>query len=164
MARQPIRLRNLLVLLVLVLLSLTAAAQRVELYAGAQYLHLQPAFNGVGWDGSVTGNFKHVLGITADFSGSYGLQTSAYTYTVGPVLTARLPVVQPFVHALFGGVTITDGRSRSGFAMFLGGGLDLGLRKGIGLRLFQVDWLSTRYSGTSFNKNVRASAGLVIKF
>ena len=28
-----------------------------------------------------------------------------YTYTVGPVLAARLPVVQPFVHALFGGIT-----------------------------------------------------------
>src|ERR1700727_2571878 len=92
--------------MVLSLVSITAVAQRVELYGGAQYTHLEPAFNAVGWDGALTGNFKHVLGITADFSGSYGRHLDAYTYTLGPVFTARLPVVQPFVHALFGGVTL----------------------------------------------------------
>src|SRR6516225_6209690 len=102
-----------------------AAAQRVEIFGGAQYEHLQSTYNAVGWNASLTGNFKHVLGITGDFSGVYrsrnGIDTSVYTYTVGPVLQARLPVVQPFVHALFGGATATgSGVSDNAFAMFLG--------------------------------------------
>src|SRR5690242_1587110 len=92
------------------LLSAPVLAQRVELFGGAQFAHLQNSYNAVGWDASVTGNFKHVLGITGDFSGVYKSRTtntSVYTYTVGPVLTARLPVVQPFIHALFGGASIS---------------------------------------------------------
>jgi hypothetical protein len=156
--------RSILLLVIVGVVSIGAAAQRVELYGGAQFTHLEPAFNGAGWDAALTGNFKHVLGITADFSGAYGRNLHAYTYTFGPVLTAHLPVVQPFVHALFGGFTLSDGASTSGFAMYLGGGLDIGLRKGIGIRLIQADWLSTRDSGVTFNKNVRASAGIVLKF
>ena len=153
-----------IVALLVSLLSSSAAAQKVELFGGYQFTHLQPAFNANGWNGSVTGNFKHVLGITADFSGAYKSHTNVYTYTVGPVLTARLPVVQPFVHALFGGITASNSLSHSGFAMFVGGGLDLGLRKGFGFRIVQADWLSTRFAGDTRNRNTRVSTGLVIKF
>jgi hypothetical protein len=149
---------------VIYLLCFTAAAQRVELYGGYQFTHLQPAFNANGWNASLTGNFKHVLGITGDFSGAYKDNLSVHTYTVGPVLTARLPVVQPFVHALFGGITASNGGSRSGFALLLGGGIDLGLRKGIGFRIVQVDWLSTHISDVTRNRNVRGSTGIVFKF
>jgi hypothetical protein len=146
----------------------TAIAQRVELYGGAQYEHLQSAYNAVGWNASLTGNFKHVLGITGDFSGvykSHRTSSSVYTYTVGPVLTARLPVVQPFVHALFGGASISGGGvSENAFAMFLGGGLDLGFRRGIGFRLVQADWLMTKFNSQTQNKQGRVSAGIVIKF
>jgi hypothetical protein len=145
-----------------------AFAQRVEIFGGAQFEHLQSSFNAVGWNASLTGNFKHVLGITGDFSGVYNshrANSSVYTYTFGPVLTARLPVVQPFVHALFGGATIArQGVSDNAFAMFLGGGLDLGLRKGIGLRLVQADWLLTKFSDQTQDKQGRVSAGIVIKF
>ena len=155
---------SLFMFAVITLLSLTAAAQRVEIYGGYQFTHLQPSFNANGWNASLTGNFKHVLGITGDFSGAYKEGVHSYTYSVGPVLTARLPVVQPFVHALFGGITTGDGTSRSGFVMLVGGGLDIGLRKGIGFRLIQADWLSTHVSNETRNRNVRASMGLVIKF
>ena len=152
----------------LALLSLTAAAQKIEVFGGYQFTHLQPSslqsnFNASGWNASLTGNFPHVLGITADFSGAYKNNLHVHTYTFGPVLTARLPVVQPFVHALFGGITVSDG-GNSGFAMLLGGGIDIGLRKGIGFRIVQVDWMSTRLSGNTFNRNVRASTGIVLKF
>ena len=150
--------------LILNLLCFAAAAQKVELYGGYQFTHLQPSFNANGWNASVTGNFKHVLGITGDFSGAYKDNLSVYTYTVGPVFTARLPVVQPFVHALFGGITTSDGVSTSGFVVLLGGGVDLGLRKGIGFRIVQVDWLSTHISDVTRNRNVRASTGIVLKF
>ncbi|MFZ0292798.1 MAG: hypothetical protein WAL52_04290 [Candidatus Sulfotelmatobacter sp.] len=155
-------------------------AQTVEIFGGAQYEHLQSSYNGVGWNASLTGNFKHVLGITGDFSGVYNSRranSSVYTYTVGPVLTARLPVVQPFVHALFGGATtriegtsnnafpiFPGGASDTAFAMFLGGGLDIGLRKGIGLRLVQADWLMTKFGGQTQERQGRVSTGIVIKF
>ena len=88
-----------------------------------------------------------------------------YTYTVGPVLTARLPVVQPFVHALFGGATLSSGGvSDNAFAMLLGGGLDVGLRKGSGLRLVQADWLMTKFGDQTQDRQGRLSAGIVIKF
>ena len=145
-----------------------AFAQRVEIFGGAQYEHLQPSYNAVGWNASLTGNFKHVLGITGDFSGVYNshrTNSSVYTYTIGPVLTARLPVVQPFVHALFGGATISAGGTHdNAFAMLVGGGLDIGLRKGIGLRLVQADWLLTKFGSETQDRQGRVSAGIVIKF
>src|SRR5438270_9076721 len=131
-------------------------AQTVEAFGGAQYEHLQPSYNAVGWNAALTGNFKHVLGITGDFSGVYNSHrgnSSAYTYTVGPVLTARLPIVQPFIHALFGVAIFSNGRSsNNAFAMFVGGGLDIGLRKGIGLRLVQADWLMTKFDNQTQNR------------
>jgi len=91
--------------------------------------------------------------------------SSDYTFTAGPVLTARLPVVQPFVHALFGGARISaGGASDTAFAMFLGGGLDIGFRKGIAFRLIQADWLMTKFSDQTQDKQGRVSAGIVIKF
>lgn len=159
---------RLTVLLLATLCCTPAFSQRVELYGGAQYEHLENSYNAVGWNVAVTGNFTHVLGITADFSGVYNSRrtnSSAYTYTIGPVLTARLPVVQPFVHVLFGGATLfVPHLNTNAFAILAGGGLDIGLRKGIGLRLVQADWLRTQYTDQTFGKQVRVSAGLVIKF
>jgi hypothetical protein len=151
-----------------VLLCPSAFGQRVEIFAGAQFEHVQPSYNAVGWNGSLTGNFKHFLGITADFSGvykSHATSSSVYTYTVGPVLTARLPVVQPFVHVLFGGATVSaEGTSDNAFAMLFGGGLDIGFRKGIGFRLVQADWLMTKFGNQTQNSQGRVSAGIVLKF
>ena len=156
--------RAMLLAALLNLFSLTAAAQRVEIFGGYQFTHLDPAYNASGWNFAVQGNFKHVLGIAADFSGAYKTRLNAHTYAAGPVLTARLPVVQPFVHALFGGMTLSNSGSTTGFAMMLGGGLDIGFRKGIGIRIVQADWVSTHFSGNTDNKNTRVSAGIVLKF
>lgn len=145
-----------------------AFAQKVELFGGAQFEHLQPSYNAVGWNASLTRNFKYGLGITGDFSGVYNSRrtdSSVYTYTVGPVLTARLPVVQPFVHVLFGSATARIGGTRdSAFAVLLGGGLDLELRKGIGFRLVQIGWLTTEFSNQVQDGQGRVSAGIVIKW
>jgi len=156
--------RAMLLSVILSLFSLTASAQKVEVFGGYQFTHLQPSFNASGWNVAVTRNFKHFLGITADFSGAHKTSRDAYTYTAGPVLSARLPLVQPFVHALFGGMTLSNGGSQTGFAMLLGGGFDIGLRRGIGIRLLQADWISTRFSGDTKNRNVRVSTGIVFKF
>ena len=145
-----------------------AFAQRVELFGGAQFEHLQSSYNALGWNASLTRNFKYGLGITGDFSGVYNSRathSSVYTYTIGPVLTAHLPVIQPFVHALFGGATArSEGTGESAFAVLVGGGLDLGLRKGIGLRLVQADWLTTEFGDQVQDSQGRVSAGIVIKW
>lgn len=161
--------KNVTQMIVIVgLLCAPAIAQRVEIFGGAQFEHLQSSYNAAGWNASLTGNFKHVLGITGDFSGAYNshrANSSVYTYTVGPVLTARLPVIQPFVHALFGGATFSaSGVKDNAFAMFVGGGLDLGFRKGIAFRLVQADWLMTKFGDQTQDKQGRVSAGIVIKF
>src|SRR5215471_16997650 len=123
----------------------TAKAQGLEVFGGYQFEHLERSFNGSGWEGTVTKNFKHVLGIAGDVSGSYAHSRHAYTYTGGPVLALRAPAIQPYVHALFGGISTDQGNvngdTNSGFAMFLGGGVDVGWRKGVGIRIIQVDWL-----------------------
>ena len=156
------------IVLLLGSLAVPAFSQSVELFGGAQFGHLESSYNAVGWNAAVTGNFKHVLGITADVSGGYRsrqVNSSVYTYTVGPVLTARLPVVQPFIHVLFGGATLSvEGTKNSAFAMLAGAGLDIGLRKGIGLRLVQADWLMTKFNSSTQERQGRISAGLVIKF
>jgi hypothetical protein len=150
---------------VLVGFSLTAVAQKVEVFGGYQFTHLDSSLNMNGWNGAVTGNFRHVLGITGDVSGSYKSGVHFYTYTAGPVLTARLPVVQPFAHLLLGGGRATGfGSSNNGFVLMAGGGLDVGLRKGIAFRVIQFDWIRTHFSGISDNKNARVSAGIVLKF
>jgi hypothetical protein len=69
------------------------------------------------------------------------------------------------VHALFGGATASVGGVRdNAFAMFVGGGLDLGFRKGIGFRLVQADWLMTKFGEQTQNHQGRVSAGIVLKF
>ena len=162
------RKQLLYTILLLGLLCVNSFAQRVEIFGGAQFEHLESSYNAVGWNASLTGNFKHVLGITGDFSGVYNSHrsdSSVYTYTVGPVLTARLPVVQPFVHALFGGATLSRaGVSSNAFAMLVGGGLDLGFRKGIGFRLVQADWLMTKFGDQTQDRQGRVSAGIILKF
>ena len=59
------------VMLLVLLLCAPVLAQKVEIYGGAQFEHLQSSYNAAGWNAALTGNFKHVLGITADFSGVY---------------------------------------------------------------------------------------------
>jgi hypothetical protein len=149
-------------------LSVPALSQRFEIFGGAQYEHLQPSYNAVGWNASFTANLNSVLGFTGDFSGVYKsktISTSAHTYTFGPALTLHTPVFQPFVHSLFGVATSSvGGTNSSAFAMFLGGGLDIGLRKGVGVRLPQVDWLFTEFGSHHQTHQVRISAGVVVKF
>jgi hypothetical protein len=44
-----------------------------------------------------------------------------------------------------------------------GGGLDVG-HKQFAVRVFQLDWLSTRFNGFTDNNNVRFSTGVLVHF
>jgi opacity protein-like surface antigen len=168
-------------MLFLPLIASAQEAPKAEVFGGYSYFRADgqggPSENLNGWNGSVVGNLNKWFGVKADFSGNYGNTTfagitshdSIYTYTVGPQVSYRKSErVTPFVHALFGGAhfrsnalgtTFTD----NGFAMYLGGGVDVKLTKSLALRAFQTDYALDRVSGSNLN-NFRFSTGLVFRF
>lgn len=186
-------MKQFMLLIIVGLLSLPSMAQSsVEVFGGYQYLHSgniningqsQPdssqGYNG--WDASARFNFAKFLGVEGDFSGSYanisGVSTSIYTYSGGPVVSARVGSIQPFAHVLFGGTRLTGSESSAslstnGYNVMVGGGVDAKLNKLIWIRLAQVDWLYTHYSGFSVggttspsfsgSGNVRIATGIVL--
>lgn len=188
-------MKKCILLIVVGLFSLPLVAQsKVEVFGGYQYLHngdlnvggvTQPGssqgYNG--WDGSVRFNFAKYVGAEGDFSGSYAnvdrVSTHIYTYSGGPVVSARVGSLEPFAHVLFGGARLTGSQSSvsistNGYNVMFGGGLDAKVNKLIWIRLAQVDWLYSHFSGFnvsgvtspsfSGSKNVRIAAGIVLHF
>lgn len=140
------------------------AAPKAEVFGGYQFTRLQGGNHLSGWNAAITGNMGSILGITADFSQVYNSGLHYTTYTVGPELHAHLPIVKPFVHALFGGAKASAmGVTTNGFAMFVGGGIDAGHGL-LAWRVAQFDWQYDRFSGAGSSKNVRISTGLVVRF
>ncbi len=187
-------MRKFLVLIVLpTLLALPMSAQdnpKIEVFGGYQYLHdsnidsFGDSANSNGWNASATVNFSQHLGVAADFSGSYKTNTKggpfhAYTYTFGPVASWNSSSkIKLFTHALFGGAhsiptacsvggdpsQCRGDLSVNGFAMMLGGGVDLRVDKHIAYRIFQSDWIYLPAQAGGHTKNVRLSTGLVFRF
>ena len=141
-----------------------AVAQKAVIFGGYQYTHLDPSWNGNGWNGALTGNLFPWLGIRADFSGAYKSGLKFHTYTFGPEISLPAIFVKPFFHALFGGArSSAAGTSTNGFDMMYGGGLDYGQGM-LAFRVVQIDWMVTRFSGVTDKKNLRASTGIVLRF
>lgn len=142
------------------------AAPKAEIFGGYQFTHLEGGLNMNGWNGALTGNIGKFFGITADFSGVYGSGDHLYTFTFGPEVHAHLPVIKPFAHVLLGGyrqVIPIASKSINDFAMYAGGGIDVG-HGPLAWRVVQLDWMSLRQYGGNYGKNVRFSTGLVIRF
>ena len=149
--------------------------------------NVKETFNWHGLTGSLAGNINRWFGLVADF-GAYRIKDlppsisgSAYTYLFGPQFSHRSQHWTPFVHALFGGATLADIQvsttpspsaffnrsfSANSFATALGGGVDVNFNKHIGARIFQAEYLMTRFTDGNNNKqnNLRAAAGLVLHF
>lgn len=176
--KQTIAFLGVLLLLVLTMAA-AAPAQKAEVFGGYQLTRVSPGhgisnFNLNGWDASLSGYFHRYIGVTADFSGTYGtpftVSTHLYTYMFGPVLRATnsSPIV-PFAHVLFGGAHISGSASGvgsasdSGFAWAPGAGVDVKMGKIASVRLAQFDFLQTHISSETQN-NFRYSAGLVLRF
>lgn len=150
---------------------------------------------------SVAYNFNRYLGLVADFGGydnnkltllspsgdqTFDANGSAYTYLFGPRLSYRMHErFTPFAQALFGaahassvtisgctsGSSCTPLGSENAFAMTVGGGLDITLHRHIALRLFQAEYLMTRFKDSSVlagqterQNNLRLSTGIVVRF
>ncbi len=147
-----------------------------------------------GFQAAIAVNVNRTLGIVADFGGLWGDHptfSSGTTFAegtfrvlhifVGPRFTKRMDGFAVFVHALpgfdqqretimrkgfFSPPTTTTSTS-NGFAMALGGGVDVNLGKRLAIRALQVDYLPTRVSTpffTNFRSNVRVGFGVVLKF
>ena len=103
---------------------------------------------------------------------------SDFAFMAGPRFAARKnEAVTPFAHALFGvdrgklsgsgsalGQTINvDAGSDTGFAMALGGGVDVKVHKNMAIRLIQADYYLTKHEGESWN-NMALAFGVVFRF
>jgi len=170
--------------LALPLIAQAQDAPNTEIFGGYSYLRGDDDDGGVdlhGWNASFNQNIVKWAGIKADFSGHYGDFTfipgfgsdlSAHLFLVGPQFSIRKNErVQPFVHALFGimrtdltyfDVTGRIARRDSAFAMALGGGLDVKVTDHLAVRLFQTDYVLTRFDSDN-QHNFRASTGLVLR-
>lgn len=186
-------MRSVCALLVaLLLLAVPAAAQeapKAEVFAGYSNLRMHPGsgangFNLNGWNTSVVGNFNRWFGIKADFAGQYGspwlpnptpppvtvkVDTNTHSFLFGPQFSYRKNErATPFAHALFGaarveGSTFGANVSESGFAMALGGGVDLRVNDAVAVRIGQLDYLLTRLADNN-RHNFRYSTGIVFRF
>ena len=145
-------------------LVLAQETPKPEVYGGFQFTSTDGGWHGSGWNGAANFYVTRWLGATADFSGVYGSGSNLYTYTFGPVVSARKHSVSPFAHALFGGAHAANGAfGDGGLAMMFGGGVDLG-KKRLAVRAFQFDWLLLRFGGVTDKNNVRVNTGLMYRF
>jgi len=177
-----------------------------EGFAGASYAREDLTnikfINGIGWHGSVDGTANNWISAVFDFSGHYSspkinvglsnpitIDSSNYLYLFGPRFTYRKwQRITPFVEGLLGvsnfrftasSVGVTNAISSTAFAAAFGGGADYALNSRFAIRLFEVDYVATRFREISVNQttgqvsfngqrrtqnNARASAGIVLRF
>ena len=166
----------------------------VDLFAGYSFVRfstntggIKETFNWHGFTGALAGNVNRWFSLVGDF-GVYRIKDlprpvsgSAYTFLFGPQFSRRGEHWTPFVHALFGAARLSDisvstfpsgsaffnrDFSQNAFATALGGGVDGNFNKHIGVRIFQFEYLLTKFTDGGDNKqnNFRASAGVVLHF
>ena len=163
----------------------TATTPQFEVSGAYSYIHANAAnsdggFNLNGGSASFAYNVSDRFSVVAD-GGAYrfgglpsGLSSNMYTYLFGPRYSFRKSGrLIPYAHVLLGGGHLTASTSglsasENGFAMALGGGIDVPFQHRFAIRVFQAEYLLTRFdtvSGTSATQNdVRISAGLVFRF
>ncbi|MGQ9898047.1 MAG: hypothetical protein ACUVR8_10895 [Acidobacteriota bacterium] len=103
-------------------------------------------------------NVNSVFGLVGDFGAHYENATNLYTFMAGPRVNLRGDRVTPFAHVLLGGarasrVPISGSTplrfgGGGGFAMALGGGLDVKVSDTVSLRPIQGEYLFTKIGGS----------------
>lgn len=165
----------------ILLLSLTAAAQgdtpKAELFVGYSYA----GDSTHGFDGSVAVNVNEWVGVVADFGSQFTdidgtdsrEEIRTQTYMFGPQFSVRRNRrVTPFARALFGAARVRTEATELGqtfafadtsFALAVGGGLDVRVNDRVAVRVIQAEYVRTGFFGETQNKG-RISAGVVIRF
>lgn len=131
------------------------------------------------FQGYATTTLTYHLPRTANSAGgTYKSQGNMFTYLFGPQVNFPMARKRFFGEALFGGAntnayanlfkaaSVTGLKaSNNGFAMAIGGGLDLEISRRVGFRPAQFDYFLTRYEwkplGINNQSNFRYQAGLV---
>lgn len=105
-------------------------------------------------------------------NGDIKVKTRVHNYLFGPRFTARPGErAEVFLHALFGGSRASFSvngfsESENAFALAIGGGVDVRASDHVAFRLFQADYLLTRFGldGDKMNQhNFRISTGVVFR-
>lgn len=165
----------------------------VDLFGGYSYIRFRTdagtieTFNTHGFTAALAGNVNRWFSLVGDF-GAYrikdlppGVSASAYTFLFGPQFSRRRERFTPFLHALFGAARLADVQvsaiptgsaffnrafSQNAFAAALGGGIDTNINKHVGIRIFQLEYLMTKFTdgGDNRQNSVRISGGLVLHF
>jgi opacity protein-like surface antigen len=179
-----------LTLLLFPIIASAQETPKVELFGGYSYFRTDDERNLHGWNGSVAVNLNKWFGLVADVSGHYDSRSvqlidanggffsdqhfNRHQILVGPRVSLRKDKrLTPFAHALFGiardhetlkseSPFLRFKSSNTGFAMALGGGLDVEITRRLALRIIQVDYSLTHMTFTQHN--VRGSIGLVFRF
>ena len=153
------------------------SSDKMDVFGGYSYVRFNPgqgaaAINQNGWESMATFRLNPVFGISADVDGSYKSQSGAnqhiYTYLFGPEFKKGNDKGAVFVHGLMGfahdsvstnllgtNISVSD----NAFAMAFGGGYDWRASEAISVRLFQADYLVTRF-GSANQNNIRLSFGV----
>ncbi len=143
---------------------------RGELFGGFSLINIGDGAreNLFGAQASISGNFHRNLGLTADFGGQFrdlgGITVQQYELLFGPQFSKRGGRFTGFAHALAGVEHFRVGAfSDNGFALGIGGGLDVNLNDRWAVRPIQLDYIPNHFGGQWFH-DVRYGAGVVVKF
>jgi hypothetical protein len=163
------KLSLLVALLFLVSLAMgprASAQDKVELYGGYSYFHLQNSPGANNLNGFIlSGEYKFApwFGAVGEVAGDYGGGSSVTTYLVGPQVSfpAR---ISPFAHLLIGGAHYGQtGFNDNSFATSLGFGIDMKIAPAFKWRIIEGDYVTTRFGGGTQN-DARISTGIVFRF
>src|SRR5438093_8779345 len=109
-----------------------------------------------GWQAGAGRDIYKNIAVKADFAGQYkkvgGFTLQEHQFLFGPEISKRGETVTGFGHVLFGGAHVSCGdaagcTSPTGFAMGVGGGMDVNVTPHVALRFPQIDWIPTRFDG-----------------
>jgi hypothetical protein len=179
------------------LIAISATAQqsgRVEVFGGYSHVgyYYYPPYGGPwtlssfnGWEASAAFKLIPHLAAEADVDGLYGPSGNSccprnriQTYMGGPRVSAKYRKLNLYAHVLFGGlryrttfgtVPLTVDADTT-FAMAVGGGADVWLKRRFGLRLLQADYLRNNspipgyFAHPGQHANFRISTGVVFRF
>jgi hypothetical protein len=144
-------------------------------YNVGKYLGLKGEFQGYA---STTATWVVPAGNASLKPGTYSTQANMFTYLFGPQINFRMKKARVFGEGLFGGA-YTNGYAQilntagignpsatnNGFAMAMGGGIDINVSKRVAFRVAEVDYFLTRFQlpvlGTNNQSNFRYNAGIV---
>jgi hypothetical protein len=156
---------------------------QIELAGGFTFVRANPASAGglnlMGGGESLAYSLSNHFSAVADvgeyrFTGlAAGLRSKLYTYMFGPRYTfTKTGRVACFAQILAGGsrVNASSGgiqAGENGFALAIGGGLDLPIRPHVALRVVQADYFLTRFESVAdlpaTQNHIRISTGVVIR-